>query len=55
MNENKHGQGTYYFASGNKYTGDWVDDKRTGQGVYTWADGDRYELKGSQICCHHRR
>ncbi len=32
------------YASGNKYTGDWVDGNRTGQGVLVWADGDRYEL-----------
>ena len=30
-------------ASGDKYTGDWVDDQRTGHGIYTWPDGNRYE------------
>ena len=27
------------WASGNKYVGEWRDDKRSGQGTYTHADG----------------
>jgi hypothetical protein len=54
MNGNKHGKGTYYFANGRKYTGGWVDDKQSGQGVLTWMNGERYELRYSQISCHHR-
>ena len=38
-----HGWGTYTWANGNRYEGDWRDDKRTGRGTFTWADGDRYE------------
>ena len=30
------------FANGDKYVGEFKDDKRTGQGTYTWADGDKY-------------
>ena len=30
-----NGKGTYYFADGNKYVGDWVDNNRTGHGVFT--------------------
>jgi hypothetical protein len=44
--DKKNGEGTYYFADGDKYVGDWVDDRRTGQSVYTWPSGDRYER-----CC----
>ena len=42
-NGKKSGKGTFYFASGNKYVGDWVEDNRTGQGVLTYTNGDRYE------------
>ena len=47
--DKKNGKGTYYFASGNKYVGDWVEDNRTGQGVLTYTDGDRYERRCSAI------
>ena len=39
----KNGKGTYTWANGNSYTGDFVNDERTGQGTFTWANGDRYE------------
>jgi hypothetical protein len=31
------------YASGNKYTGIWVNDEKTGQGVYIYTSGARYE------------
>lgn len=39
----KHGKGTYYWKSGNRYTGDWVNDKATGKGIYYSHEGWRYE------------
>ena len=30
-------------ASGNRYEGDFRDDKRTGRGIFTWPDGDHYD------------
>ena len=33
--------GTYTFASGNKYVGEWQDNKMHGQGTFTYADGRR--------------
>ena len=38
-----HGKGRRIYANGDKYIGDWVDDKRTGNGVYTWGDGELHE------------
>ena len=38
----KHGQGTYYFANGEKYVGEFKDDKQHGQGTYIFADGEKY-------------
>jgi hypothetical protein len=49
----KNGKGTFYYASGNKYTGDWVNDQKAGQGVFTWTSGNRYEMRYSQMSCHH--
>ncbi len=31
--------GTYTFANGDKYAGEWKDDKKHGQGTYTFASG----------------
>ena len=35
-------QGTYTFANGDKYIGEWKDNGRNGQGEYTYANGDKY-------------
>ena len=37
-----NGDGTYTYANGNKYVGEWKDGKRHGQGTHTWASGDKY-------------
>jgi hypothetical protein len=37
-----HGQGTYTFADGAIYLGEFKDDKMNGQGTYTLADGRKY-------------
>tara|TARA_B100001142_G_scaffold296659_1_gene318503 strand:- start:113 stop:544 length:432 start_codon:yes stop_codon:yes gene_type:complete len=34
--------GAYTFTDGEKYVGEWQDDKRHGQGTYTFANGDKY-------------
>jgi hypothetical protein len=34
-----NGQGTYTWADGRKYIGQFKDGKRHGQGTYTYADG----------------
>ena len=34
--------GTYTSANGNKYVGEWKDDKFHGQGTETWPDGGKY-------------
>ena len=34
--------GTYTFASGEKYVGEFKDGKKHGQGTYTYADGEKY-------------
>ena len=41
-NDLRNGQGTYTYADGNKYVGEWKDDKFNGQGTYTYANGDKY-------------
>jgi hypothetical protein len=38
----KNGLGTFMFASGNKYVGEFKDNKYHGQGTYTFADGEKY-------------
>ena len=37
-----HGQGTYTFADGATYTGEWKDGDPHGQGTATRPDGDTY-------------
>ena len=34
--------GTYTWPNGDKYVGEYRDDKKTGQGTYTYADGNKY-------------
>ena len=31
-----------YIAGGQKYVGEWKDDKKHGQGTATWPDGQKY-------------
>lgn len=37
------GFGTYIFPSGNKYVGDFVNQKREGKGTFYFADGEKFE------------
>ena len=39
----KNGYGTYIWASGDKYEGQWKDYKKDGQGTYTSASGAKYK------------
>jgi hypothetical protein len=41
-NGKRHGKGVRVWASGNRYEGDWEEDKPHGKGVFTWASGERY-------------
>jgi S1-C subfamily serine protease len=43
--------GTYTYASGDKYVGEWQDGKQHGQGTRTWTSGDKYvgEFKDNQF------
>ncbi len=38
----KEGHGTYYWNSGDKYEGNWVNDKQEGFGTYYYKSGDKY-------------
>ena len=40
---NIQGKGTYKWADGREYTGDWFMNKMHGSGVFKWQDGRRYE------------
>ena len=36
------GQGTYTYANGSTYVGEFKNSIRNGQGTYTWANGNKY-------------
>ena len=38
----KSGKGTLTFPNGEKYNGNWVDDKEDGEGTFYYANGDIY-------------
>ncbi len=38
----KHGHGTLLFHSGDRYEGQWKQDRMHGEGTYAFADGDKY-------------
>jgi len=37
----RNGQGTYTFAKGQKYVGEWKDGKRNGKGTFTISKDDK--------------
>lgn len=39
----RHGDGTYYYNSGNVYSGRWAYGKKSGYGVMKFRNGNRYE------------
>ena len=39
MNGDLSGKGTYTYASGNIYTGNWSNGKKNGHGKMAYADG----------------
>ena len=45
------GQETYTYSNGDKYVGEWKNDKRNGQGTYTHNDGRKYvgEFKDGEM------
>ena len=38
----KHGYGTFTYVNGEKYVGEWKNEKWHGQGTYTKANGTIY-------------
>ena len=39
----KNGKGIYHYPNGDKYVGEWKDDKFHGVGMYLFANGERFE------------
>ena len=37
-----NGNGTYTYANGSKYVGEYKNGKIYGQGTYKWANGNKY-------------
>jgi hypothetical protein len=42
VNDKKHGQGVFSWASGNVYVGAYYEDERNGQGEMRWTDESKY-------------
>jgi len=47
----KNGWGVMTWTDGNRYQGEWKDDKREGNGILIWANGSKYdgEWRSSKI------
>ena len=47
----RHGQGSYYWPSGERYEGQFVEGRIEGQGARTWPNGEKYvgEFKDGRI------
>lgn len=43
INGLKDGQGTYRYYNGDKYTGQWREDKKQGEGTLEMSTGDVYK------------
>ena len=39
----KNGKGIFYYAEGDKYDGEWKDDKLHGKGIFYFIDGGKYD------------
>ena len=37
-----YSSGAFTYNNGDKYEGEWKEEKRHGQGSYTWANGEKY-------------
>ncbi len=50
MNNNKrNGKGIYHYSNGDKYVGEWLDDKFHGLGAYLFANGGFIILKFRKV------
>lgn len=41
-NDQRSGEGTYYFTNGDKYVGNFLDNVPQGKGTYYYSDGERF-------------
>ena len=39
----RNNKGIYHYPNGDKYVGEWKDDRFHGVGIYLFANGERYE------------
>ena len=39
----REGKGIFYINNGNRYEGDWKNDKYEGKGIFYYNKGDKYE------------
>ena len=46
-----HGPGTYAYADGDKYEGEWKDDKRHGKGTVTYRGQDGSIVEKYEVGC----
>ena len=55
MDGKMHGRGVYQYADGDRYDGEWKDDKRHGKGVVTYVGTDgkiveKYDVRTRARC-----
>ena len=39
----------YYYINGNKYDGEWKNDKAEGKGIFYYNNGDKYNIEWKKV------
>lgn len=52
-NDMRNGHGTFTYADGSIFIGDWINDHKSGYGDYSSSTGSRYQFSCSKALGSH--